>query len=100
MQVSSLRFTITTTKANMVKLSSSDTQEVLNSLFLIPAHGSRSPVSNVHSGSSSYVFEDWLKSNDMAASVYVLLTVDASSSGAPVTNSSRGGCKRTRQPRL
>jgi hypothetical protein len=99
-QASSLHFTITTTEANMVKLSSRNTAEVLNSLFLSPTRDSRSPVSNLHKGCSSDVFKEWLESNDMAASVYVLLTADASSSRVPVTNSSRDGHKCTRQPSL
>jgi hypothetical protein len=70
-QVSSLCFTVMITEANMVKLSSSDTKEVLNSLFPSPACDSRSSVSNLLSGSGSDVLKDWLESNDMTASVYI-----------------------------
>jgi hypothetical protein len=69
-------------EADMVNPSSSDTEEVLDLLFLSPARGHHSPALNLHSGSDSDAFEDWLEANDMAASVYVALTTDALSSHA------------------
>jgi hypothetical protein len=67
-------------EADMVNPSSSDTEEVLDLLFLSPARGHHSLALNLHLGSDSDAFEDWLKANDMAASVYVALTTDALSS--------------------
>jgi hypothetical protein len=67
-------------RADMVHPSSSDTKEALDLLFLSPIHGPHSPVLNLCLGSDSDAFEDWPKANDMAASVYVALTADASSS--------------------
>jgi hypothetical protein len=68
-QTSSPRFTVTTTEADMVKLSYSDTEGALNLLFLSPSHDSPSPVLNLRSGSGSDTFEDWPDSNVMAVSV-------------------------------
>jgi hypothetical protein len=65
---------------DVVNLSSSDTEEALDLLFLSPTHGPRSAASNPRSGSDSDMFKDWPEVNDMAASVYVALTIDASSS--------------------
>jgi hypothetical protein len=67
-------------EADTVNPSSSDTEEVLDLLFLSPACGHHSLALNLHLGSDSDAFEDWLKANDMAASVYVALTTDALSS--------------------
>jgi hypothetical protein len=69
-------------KADVVNLSSSDTEEALNLLFLSPAHGCHSPASNPRSGFDSDEFEDWPKVNYMTARVYVALTADALSSHA------------------
>jgi hypothetical protein len=67
-------------EADVVNPSSSDTEEALNLLFLCPPRGSQSPSLSPRSGSDSDVFEDWPEVNDMAASVYVALIADASSS--------------------
>jgi hypothetical protein len=94
-QTSSPHFTVTTPEADMVKLSSSDTKQALNLLFLSAARDSHSPVSNLCSGSDSGAFKDCPESNDMAASVYVVLTADASSSHASLADSSCAGHKHT-----
>jgi hypothetical protein len=69
-------------EADMVDLSSSDTEEVLELLPLSPTHGYPSLLSDLRSGSDSELFEDWSEANDMVASVYIALTADASSSCA------------------
>jgi hypothetical protein len=68
-------------KADVVDLSSSDTEALLDSLFMSPACGS--PISRPRMGSDCNSFEDWHESNDMATSVYIALSADASSSHAP-----------------
>jgi hypothetical protein len=67
-------------EANMVNPSSSDTEEALDLLFLSPARDPRSPISKPRSSFDDDLFEDWPDVNDMAMSVYVALSVDASSS--------------------
>jgi hypothetical protein len=72
----------------VASLSSSDTEEALELLSLSPACGPHSPLSELPSSSGSDLFDDCPEANDMAVSVYVALTVDASSShtstfGAP-----------------
>jgi hypothetical protein len=81
-QAQSSHFIITMPEANVVNPPSSDTGEELDLLFLSPAHGPHSLASNLHLGSDSDMFEDWPEVNDMAASVYVAFTADASSSCA------------------
>jgi hypothetical protein len=81
-QASSLHCIIIMPKADVVNMSSSDTEEALDLLFQSPAHGSHSPASNPRSGTDSDMFEDWPEVNDMATSVYVALIVDALSSRA------------------
>jgi hypothetical protein len=81
-------FNVKPAEADVASLSSSHTEEALELLSLSPARGPHSPLSKLHSSSSSDSFDDWPKANDMAASVYVVLTADASSShmstvGAP-----------------
>jgi hypothetical protein len=88
-QASSPHFTVRTTEVDMMKLSSSNTEEVLNLLFFSPAHDSCSPVSNLRLGFGSNMFEDWPESNDMAASVYIALTADALSSHVPESEKSK-----------
>jgi hypothetical protein len=78
-------------KADMVDLSSSDTEEVLELLSLSPACGYHSPLSNLRSSSDSDLFEDWPEANDMAASVYVALIADALSSRVSTADSLCGG---------
>jgi hypothetical protein len=78
-------------KADMVDLSSSDTEEVLELLSLSPTCGYHSPLSNLRSSSDSDLFEDWPEANDMAASVYVALIADALSSRVSTTDSLCGG---------
>jgi hypothetical protein len=69
-------------KADVVDHSSSDTEALLESLFMNPACGSS--VSCPRTSSDCNSFENWPKSNDMAMSVYVALGADASSSRAPI----------------
>jgi hypothetical protein len=61
-------------KADMVDLSSSNTEEALELLPLSPTRGYHSTLSNLWSSSDSELFEDWPEVNDMAASVYIALT--------------------------
>jgi hypothetical protein len=86
LQASSPCFVIMMPEANVVNPLSSDTEGALDLLFLSPAHGPHSPASNPHLGSISDVFEDWPEVNDMAASVYVALTTDASNSHASMVD--------------
>jgi hypothetical protein len=71
----------------MVNPVSSDTKEALESLFLSPARDSCSPVAQVCLSSNCKLFEDWPEANDMAASIYVALSVDALTSCASVVDS-------------
>jgi hypothetical protein len=80
-------------KADMVDLSSSDTEEVLELLSLSPACGYHSPPSNLRSSSDSDLFEDWPEANDVVASVNIVLTVDALSSRASTVDSPCGSQK-------
>jgi hypothetical protein len=54
--------------------------EALELLSMSLACGPHSQLSEPLSSSGSDLFEEWPKVNDMAVSVYVALTVDASSS--------------------
>jgi hypothetical protein len=80
-------------KADMVDLSSSDTEDGLKLLPLSHAHGYHSPLSNLRSSSNSKLFEDWPEANDMDASVYIALATDIYSSRASTTDSLRGSKK-------
>jgi hypothetical protein len=95
---------------DVVTLSSSDTQEDLELLSLSPAHGlssrpSEGDAQEPPSSSGSDLFEDWPEANDMATSIYVALTTEASSSCPSMANAPRGRQKSrasgssTRQPR-
>jgi hypothetical protein len=88
--VSSLHFNVKLAEADVVDLSSSDTEETLELLSLSPASGPRSPLSKLRSSSGCDLFEDWPKANDMAVSVYILLTAYASSSNASIVDALRG----------
>jgi hypothetical protein len=90
-QASSPHFIIAIPDANVGNPSSSDTEELLDLLFPSPARDPRSPALRLCMSSDSDSLEDWPKANDMAASVYVVMSVDASSSRALVADSSRGG---------
>jgi hypothetical protein len=81
-QASSTHFNIMMPEADVVNSPSSDTEEALDLLILSPAHGPLSPASGPCLGSDSDVFIDWPEVNDMAASLYVALNVDALSSHA------------------
>jgi hypothetical protein len=83
---SSPHFNVKQAEADVVTLSSSDIEEALKLLSLSPARGPRPPLSKLRSSSSSGLFEDWPEANDMDASVYVVLTVDASSSCASMVS--------------
>jgi hypothetical protein len=91
MQVLSPHFNVGMPDVDMVDLSSSDTEEALKLLPLSPTRGCHFALSNPRSSSDSELFEDWPMVNDMATSVYVALTIDASSSHASTPNSLRGG---------
>jgi hypothetical protein len=54
---------------------------------LSPARGPHSPLSKLRSSSDGDLFYDWPEANDIVASVYVMLTTDASSSRAPTVSS-------------
>jgi hypothetical protein len=71
-------------KADVLDLSSSDTGALLDSLFMSPACGYL--VSRPHTSSDCDSFEYWLESNDMFVSVYVALSVDASSFHTPMVS--------------
>jgi hypothetical protein len=70
------------TEPDAVTLLSSNTEEALEILCQSPTHGPPSRPLDPYSSSSSDMFEDWPEANDMATSVYVALTMDASSSRA------------------
>jgi hypothetical protein len=74
-------------KADVVDLLCSDTEALLDSLFMSAACGSL--VSHPCMGSDCNSFEDWPESNDMAASVYATLSADASSSHASTVGDPR-----------
>jgi hypothetical protein len=82
----------TDSKAGAVDISSSDTEGLLDSLFLSPTHGylsmHRCENSDCHVSSDADSFESWPEPNDMAASVYVALSTDALSSCKPTTDAS------------
>jgi hypothetical protein len=78
---------------NVVTMSLSDTEEALELLSLSPSCGAFSrpseddaPEPSSSSTVGSGLFEDWPKANDMAASVYVALTTEPSSSRSPMVN--------------
>jgi hypothetical protein len=73
--------------ADVVDISSSDTEALLDSLFMSPACGS--PVLRPCTSSDCDSFEDWPDSNDMVVSVYVVLCMDASSSCMPTVSAPR-----------
>jgi hypothetical protein len=77
----------------MIDLSSSNTEEALELLSLSSARGYQSPLLNLRSSFDSDLFEDWPKANSMAASVYISLTTDASSSHASTVDSLHCGQK-------
>jgi hypothetical protein len=57
-------------------------------LSLSPARGPHSPLLELRSSSDSDSFNDWPEANDMAVSVYIVLTADASSSRASMVGAS------------
>jgi hypothetical protein len=73
-------------EADVVNLSSSDTEEALDLLFQGPAHSPQYLALNPHSDSDSDMFKDCPEVNDMATSVYVALTVHALSSHASMVD--------------
>jgi hypothetical protein len=81
-QAPSPHFNVKPAEADVVSLSSSDTEESLKLLSLNPARGSHSPPLKLRSSSNSDLFDYWPKGNDMVVSVYVALTTDALSSHA------------------
>jgi hypothetical protein len=74
-------------------LSSSDTEEALELLFLSPPRNLISRVSEPSTSFSSNQFEDWPEANDIVASTYIALTADALSSRILMVNAPRGGPK-------
>jgi hypothetical protein len=75
---------------DVVTLSSSDIEEVLELLSLSPTCGPHSRLSEPSSSSNIDFFEDWPEANDMALSVYIALTAYASSSRTLVVNALHG----------
>jgi hypothetical protein len=88
---------------DVVTFSSSDTKEALELLFLSPNRDPLSRVSEPSSSSDNDLFEDCPKANDMAVSVYIALTTDASGSRASTADTPHGdqeshaGSSSTRQ---
>jgi hypothetical protein len=84
---------VTESKAGALDVSSSDTDGLLDSLFLSPTHGylsaHRHENSDCRVSSDADSFESWPEPNDMATSVYVALSADASSSRKPATDVAR-----------
>jgi hypothetical protein len=78
-------------KGDVVDISSSDTEALLDSLFLSRARNSLA--SHPQASSDVDSIEDWPEANDMAAIVYVVLSADALSSRTPVIDAPRGGWK-------
>jgi hypothetical protein len=79
----------------VVTLSSSNTEEALEFLSLNPAHGLSSRLlegdtQEPSSSSGSDLFEDWPEANDMTTGIYVVLTVEASSSHASTVDAPHG----------
>jgi hypothetical protein len=74
----------------VVTLSSSNTEEALELLFLSPTCNPVSHVSAPLSSPGSDQFEDWPEANDTTVSVYVALTVGASISCTLIVNIPRG----------
>jgi hypothetical protein len=89
MQASSPHIIITKPRADVVDISSSDIEALLESLFLSPAR--HSPVSHSRESSTANSFKNWPKPNDMAPSVYIALSADASSSRMPAIDVPRDG---------
>jgi hypothetical protein len=83
-QASSPHFNVKLAQASVVNLTCSGTEEALELLSL--SRGPHSLLSKLPSSFGSDLFEDWPKASDMAASAYVPLTVDASSSHASTVN--------------
>jgi hypothetical protein len=78
----------------VVTLSSSDTKEALTFLSLslvcnLSSHLSKGNTQDPSSISGTNLFEDWPNTNDMVASVYVVLTTEGSSSRASPTEATR-----------
>jgi hypothetical protein len=69
-------------------LSSSDTKETLELLFLSPLRGPASHILEPSSGSGSDQFIDWPEANDAMVGVYVALTTDVSRSRTSPVNAS------------
>jgi hypothetical protein len=85
-QALSSHFNVKPAEDDVVTLSSSDTKEALELLSLNPARGPHSALLKLRSSSGSDLFDDWPEANDMAVSIYVALTTDASSSRASTVN--------------
>jgi hypothetical protein len=79
-QAPSPHFNVKPAEDDVVTMLSSDTKEALELLSLSPARDPHSPLSELRSGSSSDLFDDWPEANNIHVSVYVVLTADASSS--------------------
>jgi hypothetical protein len=78
-------------RADVVDISSSDTEALLDSLFLSPAHDS--PASHSRESFDPDSFENWPEPSDMAVSVYIALSADASSSRMHAINVPLDGLK-------
>jgi hypothetical protein len=77
-QAFSPQFIVSKPEASMVDVLSSDTKDLLNSLFFSPACDSPSLRSRENSNANS--FKSWPEVNNMDARVYAALSADASSS--------------------
>jgi hypothetical protein len=86
------------TEPDVVTIYSSDTEEALELLSLGPCRNLASQVlgGNIHetsASSGSDLFEDLPMAKDMAASIYVMLTAEASSSLISTADAPRGRWK-------
>jgi hypothetical protein len=62
-------------RVDVMDISSSDTEALLDLLFLSPTRDS--PTSHPRASSDADLFENWPKANDMSVSVYATLSADA-----------------------
>jgi hypothetical protein len=79
-------FNVELHKADLVDLSSSNTEEALALLSLNPPCGHDSLISNLRSSFDSDLFKDWPKANHKVVSVYIALNAGASSSRASMVS--------------
>jgi hypothetical protein len=85
-QAPSSHFNVKLVEDDVVTLSSNYTEEAIELLYLSPARGPHSQLSELRSRSGSDLFDDWPKANDMVTSVYVVLTAYALSSRVSIVS--------------